>query len=241
MTTETLSTLARSIALLLTCLNMFAAGAAAFLYFKGDNQAKATDSKPGDGNGMKTAATVILVCVFVLNMFGFLGYGVSFALPSSTAAEPTQTAPDQSQPDQQQSDSPTVVQPLCQATPPAGMTFTAPVSGIRLENNQMLNIGEAAYFRVINWSKDCTSAEVYLYYSTETTSYILAGSSSSSPNIDTQIWSYTGTDFGPMPKDTCELARDTLKGALGADVSVVVHYGDQKGGYLNNVPEACMP
>lgn len=224
MTTETLSTLARSIALLLTCLNMFAAGAAAFLYFKGDNQAKATDSKPGDGNGLKTAATVILVCVFVLNMFGFLGYGVSFALPSSTAAEPTQTAP---APDGQQPDS-------------NAPKHDFPTPGEIQVSGNTINAG-FAYIRVdvTCFNEACTEGDVYINFTDNLPTNMPIGDAYDGNPLHRRyaFTSTTGKPWVSIYQDGCHFAENVRLGYYGS-TDFNVYYPNGDGGYLpiNQVP-----
>lgn len=238
MNPETLRLTLQIVGLVLTCLNGLAVIAVAFMYFTGDNKAKI--GKPEDGNGLKTGATVLLVVVLVVNVVGFAAFGGSFLIPT-TPPDATQPAPDQTETDQQPPAQD--FSSFCNPAMPTGKTFTAPEGGTRLPNGAEITQGKAYMYRVVNWSSDCKSAQVYLLFTMAAPSYGTAGPNfDGSPNHDQQTWLFEGDHLDNlMPKAMCELARDTLSGALGKDTNVVVHYSNQTDGRYTDVPEACLP
>lgn len=243
MTPEKLRLLLEIAGMVVSLTSLSGAALAGYLHFAGDNKSKV---EPKSGDTMKTVATIVLVLVFLCSGTGVLTFGGLFFVPTSPDADKqTETAPDQSQPDQPLTPQPPAqdFSSYCNPAMPTGKTFTAPEGGTRLPNGTEITQGKAYMYRVINWSSDCKSAQVYLLFTLASPSYGISGPNyDGSPNHDQQTWLFEGDHLDNlMPKVMCALARETLSGGLGKDTNVVVHYSNQTDGRYVDVPEACMP
>jgi len=233
--------------LFLQCLSMLLMLGAIGTAFKGTNVSKVWNAKPekksdekDPANGWYTTASILAIATLVFMLLGFATGIPSVSMKTVVAQTETAPASDQNltpQPPAQDFSS------YCNPAMPTGKTFTAPEGGTRLPNGTEITQGKAYMYRVINWSSDCKSAQVYLLFTMASPSYGTSGPNyDGSPNHDQQTWLFEGDHLDNlMPKAMCALARDTLSGALGKDTNVVVHYSNQTDGRYVDVPEACMP
>lgn len=174
------------------------------------------------GKTMLTIATAVLI----LSVLGScLGFGLTFAIPTSPAAV-TQTAPEQSQPD---------LTPQVPSEPAPAFTHMMP--GTTTVTDKMHKTLAYSWMD-ITWSdSNHTGAQVYFNYSTSL-SDARNIVDANNPLHEIKAWtSQDGTPWENIYRNTCFMANDVINGSLGT-TNVTVFYTNGDGSYrpMNDIP-----